>query len=75
MCQIGVLIYIQPHLLIQQQHDLEEQLENLDGVSLAIFAAGRQHFLTVEYDPEKLNSSRVLQQVEGCGIEASYYNY
>jgi multidrug efflux pump subunit AcrB len=73
MCHIGMLIYVQPSLLVNQRHGLEKQLENIDGVYLANFAAGRQHLLTVEYDPEKLNSNNVLEQVVDCGINANYF--
>jgi hypothetical protein len=72
MCQIGVLIYVQPNLLIQQRRGLEKKLENVDGVSVANFAPGRQHLLTVEYDPDKLNSNIVLKQVVDSGINANY---
>ena len=75
MCQMGVLIYIHPSLLVQQRHDLEQTLKSKDGVLLAYFISGRQHLLTVEYNPEKLNSSQVLQQVENCGIDANYCYY
>ena len=75
MCQMGVLIYIQPSLLLQQRYDLEQNLESMDGVLLAYFTAGRQHLLTVEYNPEKMNCNQVLQKVENCGVDANYYYY
>lgn len=73
MCHFGMLIYVQPNLMVDQPHGLEKLLENIDGVYLANFAPGRQHLLTVEYDPEKLNSSNVLQKVVDCGIYANYF--
>lgn len=73
MCHIGMLIYIQPSLLVDQRHGLEKKLENIDGVYLANFTPGRQHLLTVEYDPEKLNSNNLLQRVVDSGINANYF--
>ena len=75
MFQVGVLFYIRSCLTVQQRNKLEEELKELDGVCIAYFASSRQHFLTVEYNPDKLNSRQVLQYVKSYDIDANNCNH
>ena len=53
-----------------QQASIEEQLRALDGVVSVHTPDDRPHLTMVEYNPDRVKSSRVLETVRANGFDA-----
>lgn len=65
-----VTLHIEDTLDADQQATVEEQLRALDGVVSVHTPDNRPHLTMVEYNPDKLNSSQVLETVRANGLSA-----
>ena len=65
-----VTLHIEDTLDADQQAKIEEQLRALDGVVSVHTPADRPHLTMVEYNPDKVKSSQVLETVRANGFSA-----
>lgn len=71
MDMIDILINIHPDLSAGERTQLDDDLRSVDGVISVHFSAEHPHLMTLEYNPEKTSSDKLLRHVGERGVEAS----
>ena len=67
---VDVTIHVDDDLDTTQRNTIDQQLRALDGVISVHNADKTPHLVTIEYDPEKLDSTQLLNTVMGTGVHA-----
>ena len=67
---VDVTIHVDEDLDTAQRSTVDQQLRALDGVVSVHNADKTPHLVTIEYDPEKLDSTRLLNTVKAIGVHA-----
>lgn len=65
-----ILIHIGETLDDDHIHDLEKQLSYENGVYSACVNERARHLMLVDYDPESVHATDILQQVKSNGLHA-----
>ncbi len=65
-----ILIHIGETLDDDHIHNLEKQLSFEDGVYSACVNEKARHLMLVDYDPESVQATTILQQVKQAGLHA-----
>ncbi|WP_200252874.1 heavy metal-associated domain-containing protein [Thiococcus pfennigii] len=67
---VDVTLHISDDLDDAQRAKIEDQLRALDGVVSVHAPSDRRHLAVVQYNPEKVDSSQLLDVVKANGIRA-----
>lgn len=59
-----IMIHVHPDLLSVQRERLEEEVRVLRGVITVCFGKKVKHELAVIYNPESINSEKILKRVK-----------
>lgn len=68
--QVEVVIHVDEALTDEQRTALVSNLSGHDGIEHAIFTAGRDHLMLIDYDANKLHSIDVLDYVKKENVNA-----
>ena len=67
---VDVTIHVDENLDVVQRNTVDQQLRSLDGV-ISVHNAGKTpHLMTIEYDPQQIDSTRLLNTVKATGVHA-----
>lgn len=67
---VDVTIHVDENLDAAQRNTVDQQLRGLDGVISVHNADKTPHLLTIEYDPQQIDSVRLLNAVKATGVHA-----
>lgn len=70
MKRTDVVIHLDEELDDEHIHKLEKELGQRDGVYSACVHEDKRHLMLVDYDPDDVHSSELLQHVRQSGIHA-----
>lgn len=65
-----ILIHIDEDLEDERIHDLQRVLGNIRGVLSACVPDRRRHLMVVDFDPEGVRPSQLVQAVRSHGLRA-----
>ena len=71
MIMTDVLLHIQPQLQPNEREELEQLIQDCEGVLSAHFNRKHEHLFMVEYNPLETSSEHLLRCVSERGIQAS----
>jgi hypothetical protein len=67
-----VVIHVNEALDPHQRQGLEDQMREMDGVIAPRFNDRRPHLMIVAYDPERISTGELLNQVRRQGYHAQH---
>lgn len=67
---VDVTIHVDENLDAAQRSTIDQQLRALDGVISVHNADKTPHLVTIEYNPEQIDSTRLLNAVKATGVHA-----
>lgn len=67
-----VVIHVNEALDSHKRQDLEDQMREIDGVIAPRFNDRRPHLMIVAYDPERISTGELLNQVRRQGYHAQH---
>ena len=67
---VDVVLHIDENLSPEQRETLEESLRALDGVVSVVNKDKTPHLTIVQYDPDEMDSRRILKRVTNQGAHA-----
>ena len=67
-----VVIHVSETLDPNKRHDLEDQMRAVDWVIAPRFNDGRPHLMSVAYDPERISTGELLNEVRRQGYHAQH---
>lgn len=67
---VDVTIHVDEDLDTAQRNTIDQQLRALDGVVSVHNPDKTPHLVTVEYDPDRMDSTRLLNAVKSTGVHA-----
>jgi len=67
-----VVIHVNEALDPHKRQDLEDQMREIDGVIAPRFNESRPHLMIVAYDPERISTGELLNQVRRQGYHAQH---
>ena len=65
-----VAIHIDEAVAAEQREGLQDKLRSLDGVMAAASQDDTPHLMLVEYDPNLIDSRKILDAVTDSGVHA-----
>ena len=65
-----VMIHINESLGEEARTSLEDTMRKIEGVVSPRFNAGKEHLMVIAYDPEKTNTSVLLEKARAAGYTA-----
>ena len=65
-----VMIHINESLNEEARTSLEEEMRTIDGVVSPRFNVGIEHLLMIAFNPQKTNSTVLLQKARAAGLTA-----
>ncbi len=68
--KVGLVLHVDDTLGEPRRLDIEQAIEEENGVSAANFAEQRPHLMVVEYDPELTSSLKILERVNHQSVHA-----
>ncbi|MDH5545886.1 MAG: ATP-binding protein [Gammaproteobacteria bacterium] len=67
---VDVTIHIDETLTLDQQNEIETMIREANGVVGVGHRKERAHLFIIEYDPDVINSSEILEVVKSSGVHA-----
>jgi len=67
---VDITLHIDENLSIEQRETIEESLRALDGVVSVHNSDKTPHLTIVQYNPEQMDSQRILKRVTDQGVHA-----
>jgi hypothetical protein len=67
-----VVLHLNETLDSNARHELEDQMRSIDGVICPRFSDSRPHLMIVAYDPDRLRTGDVLNEVRRKGYHAQH---
>lgn len=67
----NAVVHINESLSADQIHDIERELSGVRGVVSACAHVKTPHLLVVDYDPQTLEASQLLQHFHRSGLHAA----
>jgi len=67
-----VVLHVNETLDAQARRNLEDQMRAIDGVIAPRFNDRRTHLMIVAYDPDRLSTGALLEQVQRRGYHAQH---
>ncbi len=67
---VDVTIHVDENLDATQRQTIDQQLRAMDGVVSVHNPDKTPHLMTIEYNPEKMDSARLLKAVKATGVHA-----
>lgn len=67
-----VVIHVNEALDSRKRQDLENQMREIDGVIAPRFNDRRPHLMIVAYDPERISTGELLNNVRRQGYHAQH---
>jgi hypothetical protein len=67
---VDVTIHIDENTTHEQREGIRDQVLNKSGVEAATYHDDKPHLLVVEYNPDDVNSTDLLQVVQNSGVHA-----
>lgn len=68
--KVGLVLHVDDTLGESRRLDIEQAIEDENGVSGAHFAERRPHLMVVEYDPGVTSSLKILERVNHQSVHA-----
>lgn len=65
-----VTIHVDENLEVAERAEIEQKLRAIDGVVSVHNPDDKPHLAVVEYDPNRVNSTTLLEAVKGEGVHA-----
>ena len=67
-----VVLHVDESLDLQARHDLEDQMRSMVGVIAPRFNGRKTHLMIVAYDPDRLCTLDLLNEVQRQGYHAQH---
>jgi hypothetical protein len=67
---VDVTIHIDENVDHDQRDAVQDRLRSMGGVVAAASHDERPHLMVVEYDPDRIDSQRILSAVRDAGVHA-----
>ena len=67
---VDVTLHVDEDLNIDQQNEVVERIRDINGVVGVGHRVERSHLFVVEYDPDIVSSSTILETVKETGVHA-----
>ena len=67
---VDITLHIDENLSVEQRGSIEESLRALDGVVSVSNSDKAPHLAIVEYNPDKMDSQKILKRVTDQGVHA-----
>lgn len=68
--KVGLVLHVDDTLGESRRSDIEEAIEDTQGVTSAHFTDRRPHLMVVEYDPELTSSASILDRINHQSVHA-----
>ncbi len=67
---VDIVLHVDENLSAEQKETLEESLRALDGVVSVHNSEKKTHLTNVQYNPDQMDSKRILKRVTDQGAHA-----
>jgi hypothetical protein len=67
---VDVTVHIDESVGEDRRKELDDAVRAIDGVVSVGFAEGKPHLMIVQYNPQRISSTRILERVKSHGVHA-----
>lgn len=67
-----VVLHVDEALDLKAKHDLEDDMRTIDGVIAPRFNDAKSHLMIIAYDPDRLRTIDLLNEVRSRGYHAEH---
>jgi hypothetical protein len=67
----GLVMHIGNNLSFDTRRQVEHNVMHQEGVASAYFNESRPHLMVVEYDPQQINSFKIMKEVHNNALHAA----